>query len=354
MSVSALILTYNHERFIAQAIESALMQEVGSAYEIVIADDCSTDRTREIVEDYAGRYPDRIRALLRRANLGGAQNFVDALRGCQGEYIAYLDGDDYWISPHKLQAQLEFFRAHPECAMCSTGVFEIYEDDDRSPWRWLPAHQPEVAALEDLLLENFVYACTAMFRRGTFREYPAWVYDFPLSDIPLWVQVASHGQIGFIPDALATYRVHGGGMWSGKSAAAQAELLIELCNHLNEDLGFAYDGVLSRAIAKYRCQLACERAQLPQDAAVAVVTGGDAELLKIGRPSSPFSVSERAQVVRDDLRSLPDRDARYLLVPLGSVGRAGSRTALLREAAALYPLVCRDSHVLVFDCRADS
>ena len=350
MGVSALILTYNHEPFIAQALDSALAQELDEDYEIVVSDDCSTDSTRVIVEEYAGQFPDRIRPLLREVNVGGARNEADALRSCRGEFIAYLDGDDYWISPQKLSIQLAFLREHPECAMCCTGVFEIYEDDDRQPWRWFPSDQPEVAGLERLLLENFVYSSTAFFRSEAFLGYPPWVYDFSLSDVPLWVQIARHGKIGFIPDALAAYRVHGEGMWSGKSTAAQAAQLIELCERLNEDLGFAYDSVLRRAMEKYHCQLLCELANLPGDEMVAVVTGGDGELLKIGRPATPFSVPSGAQAIHDDLESLSER-ARYLLVPIGSVARADERTALLREAAALYGLKGRDDHAIVFDLK---
>lgn len=110
MKVSVLMITYNHEKFIAQAIDSILMQQVNFDYEIVIGEDCSTDGTRAIVIQYQKEYPDKIRLLLPEENLGMHKNFVQTFRACQGEYIALLEGDDYWTSPRKLQKQVDFFR----------------------------------------------------------------------------------------------------------------------------------------------------------------------------------------------------------------------------------------------------
>src|SRR5918994_3606750 len=104
MKVSALIITYDHERYIADAIDGALRQETNFDYEIVISEDCSTDETRAIVREYAADHP-RIRARYSPRNLGAAQNFVHGYRACRGEYIAVLEGDDYWTSPKKLQKQ---------------------------------------------------------------------------------------------------------------------------------------------------------------------------------------------------------------------------------------------------------
>src|SRR5262245_39714091 len=103
LKVSVLIIAYNHERYLAQAIESVLAQKLSWPLELVIAEDCSTDRTREIVMDYARRYPDTIRPLFHEHNVGMSRNFQAGLEACTGKYIALLDGDDYWTSERKLQ-----------------------------------------------------------------------------------------------------------------------------------------------------------------------------------------------------------------------------------------------------------
>src|SRR6266702_1500393 len=118
MKLSVLMITYNHEKYIAQALDSVLMQEVDSNYEIVIGEDCSTDNTRKIVLDYQRKYPNKIRALLPDKNLGMLWNFVATYEACQGKYVAILEGDDYWSSPVKLQKQVDFLDKNTGCVVC--------------------------------------------------------------------------------------------------------------------------------------------------------------------------------------------------------------------------------------------
>src|SRR3954451_17918743 len=99
MKVSALIITYNQEKFIEQAVRSALMQKVNFPYEIVIGEDCSTDGTRDIVRRLAEENPGRIRAILREKNLGMHLNHRATHAACTGQYLAILEGDDYWTDP---------------------------------------------------------------------------------------------------------------------------------------------------------------------------------------------------------------------------------------------------------------
>ncbi len=118
MKVSVLVVTYNHENYIVQAIDSILAQEVNFDYEILIIEDCSTDRTRSIVLDLQAKYPERIRLSLAEQNECSNKRFATEFLASPAEYVATLDGDDYWTSPHKLQKQVDFLDAHPECAIC--------------------------------------------------------------------------------------------------------------------------------------------------------------------------------------------------------------------------------------------
>jgi len=108
MEVSVLVTTYNHERYIAQALDSVLMQETDFDYEIVILEDCSTDATREIILAYQKRHPDKIRLRLAAQNQCSNKPFAEEFQASSSPYIAMLDGDDYWTSPEKLQKQVEF------------------------------------------------------------------------------------------------------------------------------------------------------------------------------------------------------------------------------------------------------
>ncbi len=108
IAVTVLVMTYNHERYIRRALDGALGQELTVPYEVLISEDCSTDGTREIVEAYARRHPDRIRLVLSPANLRSNEVVARGFRAARGRYLALLDGDDFWTAEDKLQAQFDF------------------------------------------------------------------------------------------------------------------------------------------------------------------------------------------------------------------------------------------------------
>lgn len=134
--VSVGILTYNHEKYIAQAIESVLMQKVNFEYEIVIAEDCSTDRTREIVQEYQKKYPNIIRLILQPHNVGIQENSRCLRRECRGIYRANLEGDDYWVTDSKLQYQIDFLENNSDFIAIG-GDFRCINDEGKNcnfPW----------------------------------------------------------------------------------------------------------------------------------------------------------------------------------------------------------------------------
>jgi len=126
--VSVCMVTYNHEKYIAQAIDSILMQVVDFKYEIVIGEDCSTDNTRKIIMDYAAKYPDKFKLLLHEKNIGMMPNVKATLKACSGKYIASLEGDDYWTDPEKLQIQITEMNNHPECHLSFHPADEIIDN----------------------------------------------------------------------------------------------------------------------------------------------------------------------------------------------------------------------------------
>ncbi len=110
--LSIVTITYNHEPFIAKTIEGVLMQQVNFPIEFIIAEDCSTDGTRRICQDYADKYPDLIRLIISDTNVGAVANERRAFEAARGKYIATCEGDDYWTDPMKLQKQVDFLEAH--------------------------------------------------------------------------------------------------------------------------------------------------------------------------------------------------------------------------------------------------
>jgi len=254
IKVSVCIVTYNHEKFIAQALDSALMQEADFDYEIILGEDESQDGTRQICIEYARRYPDRIRLFLRsrkdviyiNGQPTGRFNFVENLKAARGEYIALLDGDDYWTDPHKLQKQVDHLDSHPEQAICCHDVMEVYENRQTLPHRFCPPNQKDTATLEDLLAGFNVPAPSVLFRRGLFGEFPAWFFQAPIGDIPLHVLNAQHGEIGYLNEVMAVHRAHEGGVWSRLDPVDAQITNLELYSLLASVLPAEYRSVIYR------------------------------------------------------------------------------------------------------------
>lgn len=206
MKASVLIVTYNQEKVIGQAIESVLTQVTDFDYEIVIAEDCSTDRTRAIVCDYRDRFPNRIRVLLREQNLGLMGNLPQSFLACHGQYVACLDGDDYWTSPRKLQRQVDYLDAHPDCSICFHNALMVWDDAAQPPVLHAPPGHHPTYTLDELLTHDFVSTSSAVVRNHLVMEFPNWFGDLPVPDWPFFVLHAMHGKIGYLDEDWSVYR----------------------------------------------------------------------------------------------------------------------------------------------------
>jgi glycosyltransferase involved in cell wall biosynthesis len=219
MKVSVFMLAYKHEKFIAQALDSVLMQQVNFDYEIVIGEDCSPDTTRDILISYQQEHPEKIRLLLPEKNLGMHDNFIQTFKACRGNYIAILEGDDYWTSPYKLQKQVDFLDTNADCTICFHKAFVPNQDGSPGGLIFPKEQQNKIFTLEDILScpSNMMPTASIMFRQGFINEFPDWTYDVDLVDWTLQVLLAQHGNIGFLDEVLSVYRVHPEGNWSRKS-----------------------------------------------------------------------------------------------------------------------------------------
>lgn len=250
--VSVLVMTYDHERFIAQALDSVLMQETDLEVEILVSEDCSTDRTREIVLDYRRRHPDRIRLLLSERNLHSNEVVVRGLEAARGTYVALLDGDDYWTSPDKLRRQVEFLERHPECAMCFHNAL-VVDDEGRMPPRpWTPAGHPEISTLRDIWMGNFVATCSAMYRNGVIGRIPGWYVPlFPITDWPLHILHAERGAIGYVDEVMGVYRRHAGGLYSPLAEREKLEATGAFYEAMRRNLGGRHEKLIRHAAFRY-------------------------------------------------------------------------------------------------------
>jgi glycosyltransferase involved in cell wall biosynthesis len=251
VKVSVLMVTYNHEKYIAQAIESVLMQQVNFTYEFIIGEDCSTDRTREIVADYQKRYPHIIRALLHDTNQGVSGNVALVGGAARGQYLAALDGDDYWTSPDKLQKQVDFLDSHPDFVLCFHNCLFFQEDENgrrHNQWLHCPAEQKSVITIEDLMVANCIPTCSVMVRAG-YGEFPEWIRSFTLLDWPLHILTLQNGSGGYIDEVMSAYRLHHGGSWACKPLIPRHFEVIRMFEHINVHFHFEYEKIIAQTIA---------------------------------------------------------------------------------------------------------
>lgn len=211
--VSVWMTTYNHERYIAQAIESVLMQKTSFPFELLIGEDCSTDNTGKICKDYAERHPGVIRLFSRAKNLGMIQNGLATLSEAKGKYVAILEGDDFWIDPLKLQKQVDFLESNPDFSLCFHNAYEIDGQEEGLPYSKIFRHyEKDVFSLPDLFKSWFIPTASVVFRRSAVIDLPDWYSSAPVGDTPFFVLVASKGKLKLVEGIMSAYRHHPGGV----------------------------------------------------------------------------------------------------------------------------------------------
>jgi glycosyltransferase involved in cell wall biosynthesis len=205
--VSVAITAYKSASTIVATLEGVLAQCVDFPVEIVVGDDASPDNTVEVVRSMMERYPGVIRLLARPQNLGIQRNYHQTFLDCRGKYIAWLDADDLWTHPDKLQRQVEAMEADPGVGIC--GHFVRWVTPDKEVVR---ARYPEMAAgrygLQDILRKDFLPSPSVVFRRGLEKLLPEWYFDAaPLTDWPLYTLAARQSDILLLDETFADYRL---------------------------------------------------------------------------------------------------------------------------------------------------
>ena len=232
ITVSVLLTTYEQERYVAQALDSVLMQRTDFAWEFLVGEDCSTDATRDVVLDYAKRWPERIRVFLPEVNQGGHANFARLLRAARGRYLAWLEGDDYWTDREKLRKQVEYLEAHPEVVLCFHRAMVVDEGEAGRAPRASNRRQAPLTTIRDICRGNYIHTGSTMFRSGVVEDLPEWFYSLPTGDWPLFVLLAQYGSIGFLDEVMCVYRKHDAGLWARRSRAEKRAANVQVAEVL--------------------------------------------------------------------------------------------------------------------------
>ena len=214
--VSVHMITYNHELYIAQAVEGVLRQQTDFPFELVIGEDCSTDRTREIVLEHQKKHPETIRVITGERNVGASANELRTDKACRGKYVAYCEGDDYWHHPLKLQKQVDYLELHPEVGLVHSGADEYHVATGRRV-RWHPkrmANGDQNDAFTMMLTYRYPhpYASTVCIRRDLYRSIREsnpdnYSDEFLMTDSQTWLEAARVSRIHLLSESLATHNI---------------------------------------------------------------------------------------------------------------------------------------------------
>lgn len=217
--VSIIVITYNHEKYISKALDSILSQKVNFNFEIIIGEDFSNDRTREIVKTYQSDFSNLIKIVNTNKKLGMLKMEREATKIANGKYLAFCEGDDFWHNEQKLQIQVDFLEKNSEYGLVHSDVNHLYEDQNILVENFNDANNitiPQGDIFLDLIDINkshghIIKTMTVCFRKDLFERY--WDYGlaikkkWQLTDLPIWLELSKHSLVHYIPESLATYRL---------------------------------------------------------------------------------------------------------------------------------------------------
>lgn len=237
--VSVWMITFNQSKYIAQAIESVLLQKTKFDFEIVIGDDCSTDGTKSIIESYELKYPQVIHPVYHTINVGAKRNAYEfTLPRCQGKYIACLEGDDYWTDPYKLQKQVDFLEENSGIVLCFSNT-DIFSEKKKMLSKWPVRLYDRLYYPEEILTDLVIPTCSAVFRNLTFEVLVRRITnpDYLFGDMILWLTLADYGKLYCINQSMSVYRKNESSM----AYSLGIERVIKLCQQ-HEAISLDFDG----------------------------------------------------------------------------------------------------------------
>lgn len=219
--VSINCITYNHENYIANALDSFLMQKTNFKFEILIHDDASTDRTADIIRKYEKKYPDVIKPILQKENQQSQGVKKISYRfnhtRANGKYIAMCEGDDYWTDPYKLQKQVDYMEQNPQCTFCFHNGFVVNDTKEMRkrfiiPWlqenrKFYSNHSRKYTAGEIQLL-GFIPTASYLFPKHVLDNPPEWFFEAPVGDNAMKLIASSYGYAYYMNEIMCVYRIN--------------------------------------------------------------------------------------------------------------------------------------------------
>lgn len=273
--VSINCITYNHENYIKESLDSMIMQKTNFKYEILIHDDASTDKTADIIKEYQNKYPDVIKPILQKENqqsqgvkkVSYKYNHTRA----KGKYVAMCEGDDYWTDENKLQKQVDYLEANPECTFCfhnAIVVDQVKNKKTRSVIPWLPENRKFFEAKNrnytsgELQLLGFIPTASFMFPKYVLDNPPKWFFDAPVGDNAIKLLASSKGYAYYIDDLMCIYRFNvpnsATTKWkegNNEASIKRCERFIQMLDAFNEYSDYSYDTDIQLSKLTWKTQI---------------------------------------------------------------------------------------------------
>lgn len=257
--VSINCITYNHESYVADAIEGFLMQKTNFSYEILIHDDASTDGTQKIIREFELKYPDLIKPIYRTENQYSKGVEVDRFNRerAKGKYITICEGDDYWTDPYKLQKQVDFMQKHPECSLCVHAAYTVQSDRNKLGLPIRPNHGNKVFTVGEVIRGGGgLFATNSILYRAIFdNNRPEFFENAPVGDYPLVIYLALRGSVYYLDEFMSAYRADVPGSWTNRvllsnidNYIAHFDAIADMLQDINEYSGYKYDTSIKETI----------------------------------------------------------------------------------------------------------
>ena len=263
--VSIICTSYNHEDFIAEAIDSFLMQKTEFEFEILIHDDASTDRTADIIREYEEKYPDLIKPIYQIENQHTKGVLVELINHDRaiGKYIAVCEGDDYWTSPYKLQKQVDYMEAHPECSMCVHAAQKVSAKSGKVVSNIRPSRRDRIFSVAEVIEGGGGLFATnsIMYSREKVHTMPEFYMNASIGDYPLVIFSALRGSIFYIDEYMSVYRIGVKGSWTNtevpniEKKIKHYEGIADLLDEINQYTNFQYHDAIERTKKRDRFYL---------------------------------------------------------------------------------------------------
>ncbi len=248
MKVTVWMSAFNHEKYIARCLDSVLSQKTDFDFDIVLGEDCSKDRTREIVLGYKERFPEKFKLFLPEKNIGMMEMDMATNPLCIGEYLALLNGDDYWTDENKLQIQADFLDANLDSVMCYHKA-TVINDDTGYEFETVYLEETDLLPVESLLNGyNPIMTPTVMMRN--ILPLPEWYAEMPYGDMLTYLLLSRKGKIRYIDRNMSIYRVHGSGQWQGDSMYNNLLKDLKFYRKMSSVLGTKYSDKISVIFAQ--------------------------------------------------------------------------------------------------------